>query len=365
MALQATKAGGFWFPEAAGMIIPTVGNGTFIIDATGEQAALILRCPKAGTLDRFDFNIGAVGNSPDNGLRASFQGVSATTGLPSGTILGATNNAFVTYAHTVTTGWKSTNFGETVTVTRGQVIACVIDIPSFTASDSVSITGLEFWVNCGLPYGVSATSTKRSDRLPIIGLHYTDGYVPLGPSFPAILAATSVTYKVDTATADEWGLAFQVPFPCKLNQATALLGVQAGADFEVLLYDGNGTTVLDTVTHDGDVTQGVGTIAYHFTLAADVTLVANTVYRVTIRPTTTNTVTFAYFTFNSADLMSTMPGGDNCYMTSQINQGGTWTDYNSGTFRRPRMSLHFTAFDDAVSAGGMVRHPGMAGTING
>jgi hypothetical protein len=307
-------------------------------------------------LDRFDFVIGTVTNSPDNGLRACFQGVDLATGLQNGTVLGATNNAKVTYAHPVTTGWKSTDFGETVTVTRGQLIACVIEwAGAFTASDSVAIT--QFNVIGGsatlaFPYGLSVTGTKQTSALPIIGLHYTDGYAVVSEHVPAITTHAAVAYNVDTGTADEWGLRFQVPFPCRLDG----LGLEgffpvAGADFEVVLYD-SADVVLSTLTHDGNVSGAASAGGQQFGLAAAADLTANVPYRVTIRPTTTANVTMAYFTFQSANLMDTMPGGQNFYMTSRLNQAGAWTDYNAGTFRRPRISLHFTAFEDGVSAGG-------------
>jgi len=355
MALQVITGGGFWTDALSIENFGGIGASTYALDAASEKAVVILQCPKAGTLDRFDFNIGTVTNSPENGLRASFQGVSLTDGQNDGTILGATSNAFVTYAHTVGAGWKSTNFGETVTVTRGQLIACVLDwAGAFTAGDSVTLShtapgGPLF----GLPYGIAVTGTKNTTALPLIALHYTDGYAFLGPTLPGVNLFTSVgVYHVDSATADEWGLAFAVPFPFRLNRVRVTITVTAGATFELLVYDGDGTTVLDTVTHDGDVTAQAGTGVYDFVCSADVVGAANTVYRVTIRPTTTNTVNLQYVGFASVDLMDTMEGGRNFYMTSRLDQGGAWTDYNAGTFRRPRMALHLTAFDDAVSAGG-------------
>lgn len=364
MALQTLAGAGLWVPSA-NLGDVSISNGTYIIDATGEQAAVILRCPKAGDLDRFDFLIGTVTNSPDNGLRASFQGVSAATGLPDGTVLGATNNAKVTYAHTVTTGWKSTNFGETVTVTRNQLIACVVDIPSFTAGDSVALSHIVWSETKGNPYGVSATSTKQRQARLIIALHYTDGYAFLAPAHPGIDTHPVVAYNVNTATADEWGMAFQVPFPCKLNAVEALFSANAaGADFELLVYDAS-DVVIATLTQDGDVMASTGVDENVFFLQSELTLTANTTYRVTLRPTTTNQLQLRYFTFQSLALMDTIEGGQNFYMTSRLNQAGSWTNYNSGTFRRPRIALHLTAFDDAVSAGGMVRHPGMAGNLNG
>lgn len=350
MALQTILGGGVWAPPLITEIFET--GSTYVIDATGEQVALILRCPRAGTLDRFDFNIHAVGNSPDNGLRASFQGVSATTGLPDGVVLGGTNNAFVTYAHAVTTGWKSTNFGETVTVTKGQLIACVIDIPSFTVGDSVTMKHVSLaGATPGFPYGVSAVSTKQTATTPIIGLHYTDGYFLASLQGPPILAWASLTYASNTGTADEWGLAFSVPVSCVLDAVAVWLAVAAGANFEVILYDA-ADVALVTLAHDGDVTGSTNTRLYQLQLPTAITLTAGATYRLTIRPTTTTTLALIYWTFQSLDLLNTMGLGSSAYMTSRLDQAGAWTNYNSGTFRRPAIFLNFSQFDDAVSAGG-------------
>jgi len=347
MSLTALEGQGVWVPATWAWATSIAGTG-YVIDAAGELAALVLRCPRAGTLDRFDFNLVTVTNSPDAGLRASFQGVDAATGLPDGTVLGATSNAFVTYAHTVTTGWKSTNFGETVTVTRGQLIACVVDIPSFTASDSVGVGSVALSPSFALPYGVSATSTKQTSVVPIIVLHYTDGYACVSEHVPAASALTAVSYAVNTGTADEWGLGFQVPWPCTLNAVCVSMAASAGGDFEVLVYD-SASNVLATLAHDADVNGGVGSPhRWMFYTASALTLTANTTYRVTIRPTTTTTLTLRYWSFPSAEVMQSMPGGDNFYLTSRLDQAGAWTDYNSGTFRQPLMALGLSAFDNAA-----------------
>lgn len=349
MALQSLPGAGLWVPAPFSGY--TVAATTYVLDADTEKAVLVCRAPKAGILDRFDFNLGAVTNSPENGLRASFQGVNVADGQNDGTILGATNSAAVTYAHSVTTGWKNTNFAETVTVTRGQLIACVVDwAGAFTAGDSVALSHVVAGIVSGLPYGLSVVGTKNPTNLPIIALHYTDGYAFLSPGLPGIDTATSITYNSGTGTADEWGMAFQVPFPCTLNQVMVTIAVAAGADFEVVVY-GPTNTILATMVHDGDVTGGTLGAPYHALPDAAVTLAANTTYRVTVRPTTANNIGMFYNTFQSADLMHTVEGGDDFYMTSRLNQAGAWTDYNSGTFRRPRISLHLTANDDGAGGG--------------
>lgn len=351
MALQTIDGGGVWIPQSYDN--HTIGASTFVLDATGEYAALVFIAPKTGNIDRFDFHVGAVGNSPDNGLRASLQTVDGATGLPTGTLLGATNNAAVTYAHSVTTGWKNTDFAEVAAVTRGQVIAAVIDIPSFTASDNITISRWPTNTILVFPYGISAAGTKGTSDLPVITIHYTDGYACLaGANHPGPITRALAIYNSGTAGADEVGLKFSVPFPCTLDKVSMVMAVAAGANFEVLVYDSDGTSVLSTTTIDGDVVASTSLGVANFVLTTPVSIVANTGYRVTVRPTTANNVTLEYYTFQSLDLMDAMEGGSSMCLTSQINQGGVWTDHNSGTFGRPALSLHLTAFDDGVSGGG-------------
>lgn len=355
MALQLLESSGVWVPSYP-MDGPSISSSNYVIDASGEKAVLVLRCPRAGVIDRFDFLVGAVANSPDNGLRASLQTVDATTGQNTGTLLGATNNAAVTYAHTVTTGWKSTNFAETATVTRGQMVACVVDIPSFTVGDSVSLSSLNWNIAHGMPYGISASTSKQAATHPLMALHYTDGYAFLAPHCPGIDTQTFVTYNSGTAVADEWGLGFQVPWPCTLSAISVYVGTAAAAsDFEVIVYN-SADSIVGIMTYDGDINPGTGLRSHTLWLDAPVNLTKNSTYRVTLRPTSANGINLTYWTFQSADLMHTMEGGDNFYMTSRLNQAGAWTDYHTGTFRRPRMALHLTAFDDAVSAGGASAH---------
>jgi hypothetical protein len=339
--------GGLWIPGPYVAQPPVHTGTTFLIDASGDRAALIFRAPKAGDIDRFDAAI-VVSNSPDNGMRFSLQSVDAATGLNSGTILGATNQASITYNHTVTTGWKSTPFTEAATVTRGQLLAAVVDIPSFTASDSITVTRTTVGSAhraSALPYGVQDAGTKAASYMPIMAIHYTDGYVPIAPHYMggADTIALTTAFNVDSSTADEWALAFSLPAPCKLSAVQIGMLTAAGSDFEVIVYGSDGSTVLASVAIDGDTTNtgAEGGLTAYFT--SEVELAADTTYRVAVRPTTTTSIQLRYWTFQSLALMDSVEGGQGFYMSSRLDQGGSWTDYNSGTFRKPSISLLLNA----------------------
>ena len=54
----------------------------FTLTASTHKVAWVIRAPKTGTLNRFGVRLGTVANTPDNGIRFSFQDVTISTGAP-------------------------------------------------------------------------------------------------------------------------------------------------------------------------------------------------------------------------------------------------------------------------------------------
>lgn len=351
MALQT-------LPGSHGCWVPTMGDdsysinaSTLVIDATGEYVALICRVPKTGTLTRFEAPFSAVSNAPDNGLRFSFQDVDLTTGLPDGVV-----DQFATTAAGTPSapGWVNPgDFNATRSVTRGDLIACVIDAPSFTAGDSVAVGGTTRTSDLLFPYGVSATGTKQQFTIPMFGLRYDDGTyeAPCTEVWPAT-SNTDRTVSSST-TPDEYGIAFQLPFPFKLSEIGIFMLVGTNADYTVYVYDAS-DNVLASIAVDGSVTSSTSARRYsmHY-LSTEITGAANTLYRVTFKPGTTTSHQLTEYTFASLALMGAVEGGSNWYSTGR-KSGGAWTNYNNSTdgFKRCRISLNFTAFDDGTAVGG-------------
>ena len=78
-----------------------------------------------------------------------------------------------------------------------------------------------------------------------------------------------------------------------------------------------------------------------------------------IEPSTTNSVTLSYIDVNAAALLDQMEGGQQFHFVDNSGASGAFAAL---TTRRPMISVLFSAFDDAVSAGGgLLTHPGMAG----
>lgn len=363
MALVTFNGGQAWYPfapRAGGWLFDTA---SFQINATGEVAVLVARAPIAGTIDRFATIVTAVANAPDNGLRFSLQGVSATTALNDGTILNSTN-AFATVASgSVATGWLDPGaFATSHVTTRGELLAFVIDIPTFTAGDDVIIRGMSHnsLQVTNLPYSIRATNTLGSTLLPIIVAHYTDSggfWQQISPLLlPATGAVTSVT--IDTGTTpDELGVVFIPSQPCRLNCAQILIGMDAaGSNFDVIVYDGS-NNVLDTVSYDGDQVALIASATVHYIdhwLSAPLSLTAGSTYRIVVKPTTTNNVRLNYVPIADAAIAAVPGKMANFFLTSRTD-AGAWTNHSSAAdYRYPTWVLGLDAFDDATSVSAVI-----------
>lgn len=135
----------------AGLEVPTrVLSNTqtpfsdLLIDAAGEKVAIVFRAPKTGTLDRAEFKLDAVTQAPVSGLRVSFQDVGAADGNPDGT-----QDQFRTVPQgSISAGaWvvpglmtsDGTDGGTKRSVTKGDLIAFVVEFDSFAAGDSLEV----------------------------------------------------------------------------------------------------------------------------------------------------------------------------------------------------------------------------------
>ena len=326
-------------------------GATFQINANGEVASLVFIVPKTGNLTRFEAFTSAVGVAPVNGQRFSFQDVSLTTGLPDLVV-----DQFATVAAgSVAVGWTNPgDFNSPRAVTKGQLLAAVVDIGgAFTAGDNFTMGGNGVGNNSDFPYSTTAANSKTSNRLAV-AIRYDDGtYGYVAADLWPTTAIAAVSIDVNT-TPDEFGLAFTLPYPATIGGAFISLGVVAGGDFDMVLYD-SASTPLATKSHDGNVTSS--SLNSDFVLGFDtpVDVDAGSLYRLVVKPTTTNNIDVLDATIASLALFDATEGGRDFYSTQRTN-AGAWTDFNSGTFRKPRLAIMITAVDDGSGGGGGGAH---------
>jgi hypothetical protein len=251
-------------------------------------------------------------------------------------------------------------FDASRSVTRGDPLCCVVDFPSFVAGDSVTVQST---VNGnsgsfgGFPIGVSVTSTKNGINIPQFYLHYTDDggfWAPASVLINPFLSVTTVS--LDTGTIpDEVGLAFTLPYPCTLDRIIVSLNMTAaGSNFDLVLYDADDNILSGAAgadRHDGDnvTTTGVQRIFELLLNPAAVELAANTLYRITIKPSTTVNVALAYGVI-PATIFPIAPGAGLSWMTARTDDG-TWVNFNNGTdgYRLPNISLGISHWDDGTA----------------
>jgi hypothetical protein len=344
-----TIPGGAYIPAVpmTAFSAPNLIDGA-TMDASGEKWAIIFRVPRSGTLDLMEFQIGTVGNNPDNGLKVSFQDLDAN-GVPDGTpdqyrlLAGPfTSNTWITPGLMTADG---TNGGTKRAVTAGQMLAFVCEFESFTAGDSYNPKFLDIDATFGGILGDNTRARFQSaawTKLPGNGccaLKYaTDGYVPIADDIFPILTLTTAQFGMDSAN-DEFALRFQLPASVQCDGAW--LWGEIDADADVVIYDSNGTTVLGSASIDASARPGTGPSKHHARWPA-VTLQANTTYRVSLKATTIIEQTLLYnWTANSAGLMAAAHGGVEWYRSKRAD-GGSWTDENT---IRPFMGIHIIGLD--------------------
>lgn len=348
MALQSIS-GGLFLPYPPGW----GGAPAFqavAVDASGEKAATVFQAPATGTLDKFEFRLGSVSSA--QALKVSFQNVSLADGNPDGTVDefrviasgSVTANTWIAPGLMTSDG---TDGGTKRSVTRGDLIACVVEFDSTVGNINVSTLALGQSLQ-GVNYVelfASAAWTKINSHQPVLAIKYDTGvYHFIAPDVLPISALNNVTYNTGSAS-DERGLIFSVPWPCTVDGAWTLIDLDG--DTDLVLYDSGGTA-LQTLSLDKDVRQITSAKNNYHRFPASVNLTAGATYRLVAKPTTATSIILTDYDVPGVAYMNACSGGSNFHYTERAD-GGTWTQT---TTKRPWMGIHISAFDDGAGVGG-------------
>lgn len=359
MALQILDALSICYPGRD--VMPIQKSTGMLIDATGEKAAYIGRVctPNRGSksLHKVWFPFGSVTKAGGSALTVSLQGVLATSGppyvpdeTPVQTV--AIANADANFASN--TFYQTAAFSADRTVAHGDLLAIVVeyDAGGRLGADSVRVqesqsmfsgVGADAAGMCALKASGTWTNTGN---LPNIVLEFSDGtYGTLMLSMP-LSTNTNLTYN-SGSTPDEQGNYFKLPIPLKIDGLTfAVSPTTNAADYDIVLYDSDGTTALATVSRDANEVNAVNANQWDSVNFAPVTLQANTFYRAAVRPSTVTNVRLQTIDLPSNALMECWPFGINCYLTTRTDAGA----WSQTTTRRVQMALHICGMDDGVGS---------------
>jgi hypothetical protein len=372
MALQLLTGQGITYPDDPGALSLSVAFTGATIDATGEKVAIMgsvfIPSRTSKSIRKIHFRFGAVTKAGGSGLTVSLQNLTTAS---SGPIPDETQDETVAIANAdagfASNAWYTTGaLSADRTVNPGDRIAVVIEFDGSgrLGADSVVISGLQLTggdAKNTLPMVALKTASWALTSLvsPNVIFEFSDGsFGTFAGAYPAS-AINTHTYKQDTAGADEYALKITLPFACKSDgafvriEATAVTG-----DFDLILYDG--TTSIASVSIDGAEIAGFSSRPFRIQWSSEVSLSANTAYRLAVKPTqTTSNVTVRSTDVANANHLTCLQGGPEMCHSTRLDLGA-WSD--TATRRLLGFGLSISSLDDgAGGSGGIPIARGMHG----
>jgi hypothetical protein len=331
------------------------------IDATGEMAAFVGRMsnPTRATKDvrKVHFRFGTVTKAGGSALTVSLQTVNAAVGPPYQP--DETQDQTVAIANAdagfVSNTWYTTGaLSADRTVAYGEMLAVVIEYDGGgrLGADTVGISALGGSTahvtmsegGCALKTASWAAASGWNN----VVLEFSDG--TFGTLEQSVLASAVNTHSFNSgSTPDEHALAFTVPLACKVDGIFAHLAIQAGADVDLVLYQG--TSALATGSIDANAIRSAAGAAF-FTPIAEQTLTASTQYYVAVKPTTTTSVSAYSLDVSAVGHMALNDGGTN-FNYSTRTDAGSWAAVT--TTRRLVAGIRISSVDDGNGSGSAVK----------
>lgn len=352
MTLQAVQGVLYPDPSSYGNLLGgTTGYVSSLIDAAAEKVAGIFVAPKDGSIARLHFRTVTV-NTGDT-VKVSWQDVDLATGDPDGVvdqfrthvINSADDNAWFRTGLITSDG---TDTGALRSVTKGQLLAWVIEFNSFVAG-SINIASRGTALNAGPFAGrhyldhFTAAWAKQAGSVQVVAIEYSDGsfaYIP--NTFPAVTQAFAT---VGSGTSpDEIALKFRLPFPARVNGWW--FTANAAGDADIVLYDSDGTTPLETKTVDKDQRSNASNQTSAGIFATSRNVSANVFYYLAFKPGATNCFPF-FFTVHAtpgAAILDQVSGGQDCHWAERTDAGA----WSPNTLKRPIMGLILDRLDDGL-----------------
>ena len=347
MTLQ-TIPGGLWLPRPTLGAIREFGQSNpLAFDDTGEKLAAVIQAPKAGNVAKICFRTGTV---VTNGwvLTATLEGVTLATGYPDGSNVGGHTAGTQGIDGTDDNKWFSVaiNAGDPATVTKDQLIAAVLECTTDPGSGSCVVSGFADERNLSWPYLCTHTGAWAmvvETSRPIIALEYSDGsYAPIPGCWPYTIAATDQFNSGDDP--NHRGNRFQLP--CPIRVAGPWVHTDHVNDYDVVLIDSDGTTVLATASLDKDVKAGTTYWCRMLIFDNSPVLKKDTNYWLAVKPGASD-VKSQKLTVDSPALMDAYSLGQNMiYATA--NNPASIADWTMTNTMRAVMGLWIDAFDDGV-----------------
>ena len=309
-------------------------NITPAITTTSLRQAFIFKAPAAGNIKKIHAKWGTVTGSST--ATFALQDVTSA-GVPDGT-----DDQTATSAAPVSGAFFTADFSSNRTVAAQELVAFVVGASAVgtTFQLAANSTFIEHNVCWSATYNGSAWANAGNS--PAIAVEYSDGTIyPIVGIHPGVRN----TVNVSTSTSpNEVGLRFRVPFATRIIGTTWSITVSTTATFDIVLYD-DSMNQLATGTRGVIRTNGLNYCSIYF--ATPYAITADTWYRLSIKPTSTNNVQVPFVDVSTNAHLAAYPGGANFYYFSRAS--GVNTDLDT---RRPMVSLLVDQYD--AGGGGLV-----------
>lgn len=351
-----------WLPSPQPLPTPPAISGSSVA-ASGAKMAFVLQAPKAGTLDTAEFYLQSF-TKATSGLRISFQGISPTTGAPDNVqdqyrdiTSGLAASTWITPGLMTDTGADG---GAKRTVTKGEKFAVVIEFVAYDATapaDAFAVgrlTGDSSQPFAAFPYTLihnGSSWNKTGNSHFILALKYDDGtYASVGPTYFPISAVGATTAFANNTSVKQQGLRFKFPAPVTVDGFWVFADLDGDVNF--VFYDSDDVTALETIAWDKDERTDAGTCGHFVRFPTARELLADTFYRLVVKPTSTTTCTMYYVDYPSTAIMNAAPGfGANAYYTESTVATPTATgDWTNTTTRCPWMAIALSGIDAGGSS---------------
>lgn len=339
---QKIISGGFMLPTPA--LMPTTTSATIpiLLNAADEKAGFIFQIPKAGVIAKVGWLTGTVTTGADIDVR--METIVAANRFPTGTLIAAGANGVQTVLDADDNKWFMTPLGTPPTVTEGQLLAVVLHMENASPGNLNIAIGQSVTFILNMPYVVTALPgfvTKQAQSLMV--LEYDDGSYAAIEGHRVDKANAESNFNLNS-TPDEKALKFKLPFPVELSGLFGLMELDGLCDF--VLYEAD-DTILETLVWDSHRRLFTQQWAF-FRFTQTHSLAKDTVFRLSMKPSTTTNVRTPVLETDTAAIMGAMPGGAD-FSYSERTNGGAWTDV---TTKRPTISLYCTGFSDGAGGGG-------------
>lgn len=331
--------------------VPSFGSST--LDATGEYIAYVFKIPKTGTLKKVAIKIGTVTTADPVLIR--LETVDDTTGCPTGTLYDANATGTLETPTSTSIPYISINGTTGIGVTKNNIVALKLSLDYTDGNLSIYTYVSNNEATSAFPYMVSyvgSSYTKLAVGSLCMILEYDNEIInTLGMFTP--MNTTSLAFS-SSSTPNHRGIKITMPFTAKVTGVYGYFDIDNAA--ELILYDSDGVTALQTITLPGpNIRNSANSGYYKLYLDTAQTLNKDSSYRLILKPTTTSTVSETNITFtNDGSLLgiNQLPLGINACYTYCTGTPDELIDWTDDTTIRPMMGLIYDQIDLPASTGG-------------